>query len=474
MRIFWKSKRAIKKVKSYNPETGEEVFNFYPEDYICNKDLGEEEEKFWINQAWEGTKIGSDIYINMRPRVVQYNTLDNPSRCHFGIVGSIYNLNESKPFSLVDMMKSYNYLYDLIHDRLVKLIARNYGKILELDLAKVPDGWTIDKWLYFAQTQGIAVSDSFKESNQGASTGKLAGYMNNASRGVIDADWGNNIQQYINLLEFIKLEMSEVVGITKQREGQISNRETVGGVERATLQSSHITEWTFAIHDDVKKRALTCFLETSKVAFKGRTKKFEYILPDYSSVMMEINGDDFAENSYGLVVDNSEETQRLQSQYETLAQAALQNQKLKFSTIMKLYSSASIAEKQRLIEEDENETMAAQQQALQQEQQLEQQKLEAANQLEIVKLEQEDKLNERDNEVKLLIANINAQNKSNIDNDGIQEPSILEKQKLEESIRQFNAKLKLDKEKLNLEKKKAEEDHNYKMKSLSKKSVKTS
>ena len=141
---------------------------------------------------------------------------------------------------------------------------------------------------------------------------------------------------------------------------------------------------------------------------------------------------------------------------------------------MKLYSSASIAEKQRLIEEDENETMAAQQQALQQEQQLEQQKLEAANQLEIVKLEQEDKLNERDNEVKLLIANINAQNKSNTDNDGIQEPSILEKQKLEESIRQFNAKLKLDKGKLNLEKKKAEEDHNYKMKSLSKKSVKTS
>ena len=474
LRIFWKSKRAIKKVKSYDPDTGEEVFNFYPEDYICNKDLGEEEERFWINQAWEGTKIGSDIYINMRPRVVQYNTLDNPSRCHFGIVGSIYNLNEAKPFSLVDMMKSYNYLYDLIHDRLVKLIARNYGKILELDLAKVPDGWTIDKWLYFAKTQGIAVSDSFKESNQGASTGKLAGYMNNASRGVIDADWGNNIQQYINLLEFIKLEMSEVVGITKQREGQISNRETVGGVERATLQSSHITEWAFAIHDDVKKRALTCFLETAKIAMKGRTKKFEYILPDYSSRIIEIDGNNFAESSYGLVVDNSEEVQKLQNQYETLAQAALQNQTLKFSTIMKLYSSASLAEKQRLIEEDENETRISQQQALQQEQELKQQEIQSKNELEVAKLEQEDRLNERDNEVKLLIANINAQSKVDGENDGIQEPSILEKQKLEESIRQFNAKLKLDKEKLDLEKKKAEDDHNYKMKSLSKKPAKTS
>ena len=474
LRIFWKSKRAIKKVKSYDPNTGEEVFNFYPEDYICNKDLGEEEEKFWINQAWEGTKIGSDIYINMRPRVVQYNTLDNPSRCHFGIVGSVYNLNESKPFSFVDMMKSYNYLYDLIHDRLVKLIARNYGKILELDLAKVPDGWTIDKWVYFIVSQGIAVSDSFKESNQGASTGKLAGYMNNASRGVIDADWGNNIQQYINLLEFIKLEMSEVVGITKQREGQISNRETVGGVERATLQSSHITEWAFAIHDDVKKRALTCFLETAKVAMKGRTKKFEYILPDYSSKLMDIDGDTFAECSYGLVVDSSEETQKLQSQYETLAQAALQNQSLKFSTIMRLYSSASLAEKQRLIEEDETEIRKAQQQAVQQEQEIKQQEIQSKNQLELAKLEQEDKLNERDNEVKLLIANMTAQYKQNDLGDGIDEPSEIEKQKLEESIRQFNAKLKLDKERLNLDRKKAEDDHNYKMKSLSKKPAKTS
>jgi hypothetical protein len=36
-------------------------------------------------------------------------------------------------------------------------------------------------------------------------------------------------------MEFIKMEMSEVAGISKQREGQISQRETVGGVERATL-----------------------------------------------------------------------------------------------------------------------------------------------------------------------------------------------------------------------------------------------
>lgn len=84
--------------------------------------------------------------------------------------------------------------------------------------------------------------DSFKEGNGGAAQGKLAGALNNQTSGVIDAEQGNYIQEHINLLEYIKQEMGEIAGISRQREGQISNRETVGGVERATLQSSHITE----------------------------------------------------------------------------------------------------------------------------------------------------------------------------------------------------------------------------------------
>lgn len=458
LQVYWKSKRKIKKVKSYDPETGEEVFNFYPETYICNKDLGEEEEIFWINEAWEGTKIGDSIYVNMRPRPVQYNSLSNPSRCHFGIVGSIYNLNESRPFSLVDMMKQYNYLYDVIHDRLNKMMARNWGKIIQLDLAKVPADWDIDKWLYFASHMGLAVTDSFKEGNIGAATGKLAGALNNAQSGVIDADWGNNIQQYINLLSFIKMEMSEVAGISPQREGQVSNRETVGGVERATLQSSHITEWLFTIHDDVKRRALTCFLETAKAALKGRSKKFEYILPDNSRQLITIDGDEFAEADYGLVVDNSNGSQKLQSQIETLAQAALQNQTLSFSTIMKIYSSTSLAEKQRMIEEDERNIRERAQQAQQQELQSQQQIAQMKQELEMQKLQQEDQLNERDNETKILIAQIGARSKMS-DDDGIQEPmSEAEREKLKQQIHEFNTKMQLERDKLSFEKEKHQDD----------------
>lgn len=465
LRMYWKSRRRIKKVKSYDPETGEEVYNFFPETYIIDKDNGEEEQIFYINEAWEGTKIGTDIYVNMRPRVVQYNRLSNPSRCHFGIIGSIYNLNDSRPFSLVDMMKRYNYFYDVIHDRLNKIMARNWGKLLRLDFAKIPKKWDIEKWMYYAKVNGIAVEDSFKEGNIGAASGKLAGALNNSSSGVIDAEFGNSIQSQINLLEFIKMEMSEVVGITRQREGQISNRETVGGVERATLQSSHITEWLFVVHDDVKRRVLECFLETAKIAFKGRSKKFQYILSDNSMRIMDIDGDEFAEADYGLVVDNSQGTQELAQKLDMLAQAALQNQALSFSTIMRLYNSSSLAEKQRLVERDEQAIQARNAQAQQQQLQTQQQIVQLENEQRLAEMQQKEQANIRDNETKIIVAQIQANSKE----DGISEPETDDdRANLREKIREFDEKMRLEKEKLSFEREKHSDDVRIKEKSLKK------
>lgn len=450
LRVWWKSKRKVLKVKSFDPVTGEEAFDFYPETYIPDEAAGEEATVLWVNEAWEGTKIGEDIYVRIRPCVVQYNTIDNPSRCHFGIVGSIYNLNESKPFSLVDMMKPYNYLYDSIHAKLVDLIATNWGKLLEMDLALKPKNWEVDKWLYFARTNKVLIKDSFNEGNKGAATGKLAGGLNNASKGYIDADWGNSIQNYMELLQWVKDSMSDLVGINRQREGNTYNRETVGGIERAVLQSSYITDWLFQKHEDTKKRVIECFVEASKAAARGRNIKFQYVLSDGSRKLMEIDGDEYAESSYGLVVDNSIDTQKLYQNIDTLAQAALQNQLLDFSTIMKMYSSASLSEKTFMIEDAEKRMREQQAQQAQQQAQQAQQLEQMRQQVEMQKLQQEDLINQRDNETKIRVAEINAQaeylrlgiyadeNSEELRREEMQ----IDKDKLAEEIRQFDAELR--------------------------------
>jgi len=341
----------------------------------------------------------------MKPRDVQYNKVWNPSICHAGIIGQIYNTNQGKAVSFVDRTKNYQYMYDVIWDRLNKAISTNYGKIMELDISKIPANWEMDKWMHFAVTSKIAVVDSFKEGTQGASTGKLAGSNNTIGGRSIDMDTGNYIQQHVQLLEFIKMEMGEISGVSQQRQGQISNRETVGGVERAVTQSSHITEYWFDIHEKTKLRVMSAFLETAKVALKGNNKKVQYILDDFSIQMLNMDGDTFAEADYGLVLTNSSKSSGLEQMLKQNSQAFLQNGG-SISTIMDIYFSDSLNDMRKKLEIAEEEMHQRNSQAQEQQNKLAQQAQADAKELEMSKLEMEDTLNQRDNDTKRYIAEL--------------------------------------------------------------------
>jgi hypothetical protein len=473
LRVFWKSRRKIKKIKKYDLQTGEEEFHFYPETYIPNKAFGEEEEVFWVNEAWEGTKIGTDIYVNIRPCPIQYNSMSSPSKCHFGIIGQLYNINNNNSPSLVDILKPYAYLYDATIDKLYKLLESNLGKLTIFDTASIPDSWKVEQWLYFAKVNHLAVRNSFNEGKKGAATGKLYGSMNNNTTGVIDASVNQEISFNIELLNWIDTNMGKVCGITPQRLGQVSNRETVGGVERATLQSSHITEAIFARHDNLKKRVLEAFIDTSKIALKGRKKKFEYITSTGALKIMEIDGDEYNENDYGFVTDNSQGTQLLLQRLDSFAQTGLQNQLFNFSTLMKLYSSDSISEKIRMMESAERRTQELQEQQRQQEMQLQQQQLEQQAQITEQQQEMQYRMHQEDNETKILVAQINSQAEYQR-YAMIQEETGLTKleevkfknKELEQSAKEFDAKLELDNKKLELEKQKQKDDVRLKEKQI--------
>jgi hypothetical protein len=458
LKVFWKSRRKIKKVKKYDFKTGEEEIHFYPETYVINKSLGEEEDILWVNEAWEGTKIGSEIYVNIRPKPVQYNSMSNPSRCHFGIVGQLYNIGKTTSPSIVDILKPYAYNYDITMDKLYKLIDSNLGKLTIFDTASIPDSWKVEEWLYFAKKNRIAVKNSFNEGKKGSATGKLYGAMNTNTSGVIDASLSNEISFNIELLNWINTQMGQACGITPQRLGQISNRETVGGVERSTLQSSHVTEYLFARHDNLKKRVLEAFLETAKIALKGRKKKFEYLLSNGCRILTTIDGDEFAECDYGLAVDNSQVSKLLMEKMDTLAQAGLQNQMFNFSTMLKLYATNSISEKISIMEDAEQKAQEMQEQQRQYEMQLQQQQQQAAMEEKQADRDFEERQNDKNNETKIRIAMIQASANENEDTGANEyDPNALtEKERLELSnkSREIDNKYDIDKEKLNIEREK--------------------
>lgn len=445
LKLLWKSQKCVYKVKYYDENTGEEMHRIESEEYIPLEELGEEVKKMWVNEWWEATKVGKELYLQMRPRQIQYVNLSNPSKCYPGIVGEVYNTNQGRAVSLVDKMKDYQYLYDAIWARLNKAIAKNLGKILLLDIAVVPNGWEPEKWLEQATNLGLGVVDGFKEGNRGPAQGKLAGNLNGSTNTrAIDLETGNYIQQHISLLEFIKAEMGEIAGISRQREGQVANRESVGGVERAVTQSSHITEWWFYKHDQVKKRVLSTFLETAKFALKGRNKKVHYLLDDYTKQTLDIDGSLINESEYGLLATDSNKSLKMRDAAEQMAQAFMQNGG-RFSTVLDIYNSPSMADMRNKIEQSEDEQAEREQAAAEQQAKAQ----EAAQAFEVNKLDREDAKHREDNMLK----------KYEIDG-----KMLIEQEKLDRT--DIGNDTTLDKRKLDLEGKKAADDLMVKMKTL--------
>ena len=411
-RVVWKGMRKIG-ILSYYDEDGELQKEAVSEHNTPNTELGEEIDWLWINEWHEGTKLGEDIYVRCQPRPVQMRKMDNLSMSHPGIVGTIFNVNNNTGKSLMDFGKPWQYLWNTFMYRTELAFAKSKGKIGKIQSHLVPDGWDMDKWMYYAEVMGWAVEDAFNEGNRGASMGKLAGAMNQSNQ-VIDLEMGNYIQNHINMLDFIQIRVDEVTGISRQRKGAIDNRETVGGVERAVMQSSHITERWFDVHDNTRLRALGALLETTKVAWKGKKFKKNYVMDDMTIGILDYDDELFAESEYGLYMTNASSDMEMLQALRSLSQVILQNQG-SLSIVADLYRTKNPGDLQRKIETHEQEMQKRAEQAQQQEQQMVEQQLQKESEkqhldrmLEYDKLEREDVNKQLDREKDILIAEIRA------------------------------------------------------------------
>lgn len=462
VKVVWVSMRKVGEVKWYDEE-GILQKKLVDENYKPDEALGEKVEWFWINEWWEGTRIAEDIYVKFGPRPIQFRRMGNKSIGGSGYVGTIYNTNTSQSRSLMDRMKPYQYLYNIFMYRTELAFAKSKGKIATLDTSRVPDEWTMDKWMYYAEILGWAVEDPFKEGNKGAATGKLAGMMNQNSR-VLDLEMGNYIQQHIGMLEYIKQELGEIAGVTQQRQGMIDNRETVGGVERSVTQSSHITEKWFMMHDNTKLRVIETLLETAKYAWRNKSnEKLQYISDEMSSIITELDGELFNEADYGIMISNSTNDAELIAAMKQLAQAGLQNDKINFSGLMDIYLSESMSSMRRKIEQYEEEAL----QRMDQQAQAQNEALKEAAQIEAEdnQAEREQRYQEKilDAETKITVANINAAAGQEGEGDN-GEAARLSLEKLKQDWNKFEKELKLKDKEL-----KEKERHNRRTEQISSK-----
>jgi hypothetical protein len=393
-----------------------------------------------VNEAYEATRLGQDLYVKCQPRKIQMRHFDNPSKCFLGYVGTDYGK------SLMARMESYQYLYNVYMRRLELAIAKYKGPIYELDTSKKPDEWDTDMWMYYAEVLGWSIIDSFNEGRKGASTGKMAGSFNTTGK-VLDANAGNYIQQLVMMLQYIEKQMGQIAGVTDQRQGMIDNRETVGGVERAVTQSSHITEKWFFIHDETKKRVMLALLDTAKQLWKNKkSKKISYIMDDMARVAMDINGEDFASTEYDMFITDSSDDLKIRSTIEQLSHAFVQNGG-SLTLPIKVLRSDSITQMAKLIEEEETKTQ-------QQQQEMEEKKMKSQEGMQQAMLE--DKQSDRELEIYKIDTQRDTQlqvaamkNQQEVPEVETEQPDIIAQQKLELDREKTNKQHALAKEQLN-------------------------
>lgn len=438
-RVVWRSLRKLGIIDNYD-ENGINDPIIVDETYKPDPSLGEKVTWMWINEWMEGTRIAEDIYVKMQPRPIQFRRMDNLSAGGSGYVGTVY------PESLLEVLKPYQYLYILIMEQFKKAMKAFRPPMVELDLAKVPDDWSLEEWLYYAEHKGWLTVDSFKEGTKGESLGKLAGSFNTTGKSYNNLDMGTYINQLVVMLQFIERQIAIISGVTDQRLGQIDNRETVGGIERSVTQSSHITEKIFKLHDNTKLRVLQSLLETAKYAWRNKkSKKVQYVLDDLSTELFEIDGEQFNESEHGIFITNSTNDTKLYESINSLALGMIQNDKMNIKDLMTILTSPSISTMRRELERSEEERDQQQQQQFQAEQQIKQQEIQAKVELEQQKLQTDEMNNIRDNETKLLIAGMSDNN--NTEKTGSDDPEA--RRKLELDREKFNRDLNLRKEQLN-------------------------
>ena len=436
----WKSFKKIFYVTTTD-DAGQPQINIVDETY---QPVGNEVsvEPDWIIEVWEGYRAGSDLYFGIQPIEYQHVSIDNPNSQKLPYCGAIYSNTNSKPRSLVSILKPLQYMYIVLWYRLELAIARDKGKVVNMDITQIPKSMNISpaKWMHYLSSVGVNFINPYEEgwNIPGREGGKPAQFNQITA---LDLTMSNVIAEYIQLMDKIEELAGTISGITQQREGAVSTSEMVGNVERSVVQSSHITEPLFWVHNQCKRRVLNMLLNTAKGAWEETGKqKLQYIFDNGERAFLDITPKFYYEDMDVFVSDTSKDLENIQK-LQQLIQPAMQNgaSLLEAAEVLTNDNFNIIKQKLKDMQTRQEQIQQQQQEAEAQQQQQLQQMQNEAKQQELMLQEAQMDLQryqiDQDNQTKIAVAQINAYRGAedmDQDNNGIPDVAELGKQAIEQ------------------------------------------
>ena len=386
--VYWKTFEKVGIIEYYDEELQETLFKEVDDKYKPSK--SEKVEWYWRNQAWEGTRIGDNIYIDVQPLPIQRRSLDNISSCKLPINGRVYYGDTS----LVQALIPYQLDYNIARYKLNLSIAKSKDAIMMIDINMIPTNhnFDIDQFLWYMESAGIGFIDGNKEGLD----------QSRVNQTVLDTTV-RNIADQIMRIEKIKEDAESLAGVSRQRLGQTGQYELKSTTEQSITQSSHTTEETYSRYVEFENKELMGLLDYSKPAWING-KKAAYILPDNTTQVFEIDGVQYSEIEFGITIPNSFEDRNKLEQAKLIAGEFVKQGGSAIEVIDMISADSLPMLRKKLVEnatkkEQREKEMMESEQAMMQKQE----------ELEMMKLENENMNLQKDRDLKLQIALIQAE-----------------------------------------------------------------
>jgi seryl-tRNA synthetase len=378
---YFKSKRKIGKV-NFIDDDGFEQLEIVDENFEYDKkDPRVKVEWEYVNEWWEGIRIGRAVY-----KVSPLRHLELPP-----MLGTFYRAKNTIPKSIVDHMKVYQIIYNICLNQLYLLLEKEVGVAVLLNLRQLPkykdmtDENALEKTVTLMKEMGIVPLDDSPENMKGQSS------FNQSAK--LDLTRTQEIQSRISLASWAKQQCWELLGFTPQRLGAVQGIDTATGIQQGMAQSFAQTEPITSAHEECMNLVYQQLIDTAQyIETQKPTSTISYVDHELHDVFLQVNTEDLKMRDLQIFVSNRSEDKRKLEEIRQLSMAYAQNQLHPYYTTL-INTSQSISDIREFLKDDmqKKEKQQAEQQQVQQQQMQQQQQI-AEQQQQTMKQIADDKL----------------------------------------------------------------------------------
>lgn len=220
----------------------------------------------YVQNRYEGVKIGESIYIARGKSEHVIRSIDNPTKCGLSVNGIYLTNRNHEAQSLVLQCAPLQDKYDVIMYLRDNVIANSGTAGDWLDISMLPTALGTDlteriqKWIAYKKS-GTALVDTSQEGRA---------FNNNTSfAGFDDSIRAQTIQAFDLVLIRIEEQTSSITGVFRERLNGIQQRDAVSNVEAGARNSYIITKPFFQQMDTLTIDILSDCLNMAKIVWKN-------------------------------------------------------------------------------------------------------------------------------------------------------------------------------------------------------------